>query len=205
MTAHVTYATDFCHDLGPTVVYRRADHPAIHAWVQKLIEGLQFTGQIGLDFIEDERGQIAGIECNPRLTGGFYLLKDNPRAAAAYFDPKMEPIEAARDRSYAFRYLAVLHALSPHEELSRLSRVVPTRFLCTLDECASAGPIRCRGSWARFWPVSFFSVVAVKAKRSAKWSPSTSSGARNRHAANGMSARQRNSGTSLDGRLGCPS
>jgi predicted ATP-grasp superfamily ATP-dependent carboligase len=104
MTAHVTYATDFCHDLGPTVVYRRADHPAIQAWVQKLIEGLQFTGQIGLDFIEDENGQIAGIECNPRLTGGFYLLKDNPRAAAAYFEPTMEPIEAARDRSYAFRY-----------------------------------------------------------------------------------------------------
>lgn len=104
MTGHVTYATDFCHDLGPTVVYRRADHPAIHAWVHKLIQGLQFTGQIGLDFIEDERGQIAGIECNPRLTGGFCLLKDNPRAAAAYFDPKMEPIEAARDRSYAFRY-----------------------------------------------------------------------------------------------------
>ena len=104
LTAHVTYATDFWHDLGPTVVYRRADHPAIHAWVKKLIEGLQFTGQIGLDFIEDENGQIAGIECNPRLTGGFYLLKDNPRAAAAYFEPTMEPIEAARDRSYAFRY-----------------------------------------------------------------------------------------------------
>jgi ATP-grasp domain len=104
ITAHVTYATDFCHDLGPTIVYRRAEHPAVLEWVRKLIEGLRFTGQIGLDFIEDEAGRIAGIECNPRLTGGFYLLKDNLRATQAYFDPAMEPIEAARDRSYAFRY-----------------------------------------------------------------------------------------------------
>jgi len=59
---------------------------------------------MGVDFIEDANGKVAAIECNPRLTGGFYLLKDDPRAAAAYFDHGMQPIEAARDRSYAFRF-----------------------------------------------------------------------------------------------------
>jgi predicted ATP-grasp superfamily ATP-dependent carboligase len=104
ITAHVTYATDFSHSLGPTVVYRRADQPAVFEWVRTLIEALKFTGQMGVDFIEDETGRVAAIECNPRLTGGSYLLKDNPRFPAAYFDPNMEPLEAARDRSYAFRF-----------------------------------------------------------------------------------------------------
>jgi predicted ATP-grasp superfamily ATP-dependent carboligase len=104
LTAHVTYATDFCHDLGPTVVYRHAEQPAIVDWVSKLVAATKYTGQMGVDFIEDANGKVAAIECNPRLTGGFYLLKDDPRAAAAYFDHGMQPIEAARDRSYAFRF-----------------------------------------------------------------------------------------------------
>jgi predicted ATP-grasp superfamily ATP-dependent carboligase len=104
LTAHVTYPTDFNHDLGPTVVYRRAEQPAIVEWIRKLVAATNYTGQMGVDFIEDAAGNVAAIECNPRLTGGFYLLKDNPRAAAAYFEPNMEPIEAAPDRSYAFRF-----------------------------------------------------------------------------------------------------
>ncbi len=40
LTAHVTYATDFSHDLGPTVVYRRADHPAVDEWVRTLVKSL---------------------------------------------------------------------------------------------------------------------------------------------------------------------
>ena len=104
LTAHATYATDFNHDLGPTVVYRRADRPAIVEWVRRLVAATKFTGQIGVDFIEDASGDPAAIECNPRLTGGFYLLKDNPKAAAAYFEPGMDLIEASRSRSYAFRF-----------------------------------------------------------------------------------------------------
>jgi len=104
ITAHATYATDFCHSFGPTVVYRRVEQPAILQWVRTFIEAIQYTGQMGLDFIEDATGRIAAIECNPRLTGGMYLLKDDPRFTAAYFDPQTGPIEATRARSYAFRF-----------------------------------------------------------------------------------------------------
>ena len=104
ITAHATYATDFCHSFGPTVVYRRVEQPAILQWVRTFIEAIQYTGQVGLDFIEDATGRIAAIECNPRLTGGMYLLKDDPRFTAAYFDPQTGPIEASRARSYAFRF-----------------------------------------------------------------------------------------------------
>jgi hypothetical protein len=111
ITAHATYATDFSHSFGPTVVYRRADQPAIFEWVRSFIEALKFTGQIGLDFIEDEKGRVSAIECNPRLTGGLYLLKDDPRFPSAYFDPEMEPLEATRHQSYAFRFWLMLTLL----------------------------------------------------------------------------------------------
>jgi predicted ATP-grasp superfamily ATP-dependent carboligase len=104
ITAHATYATDFCHDFGPTVVYRRVEQPAVAQWVRTFVESVKYTGQVGFDFIEDASGRIAAIECNPRLTGGMYLLKDDPRFAAAYFDPQTRPVEATRARSYAFRF-----------------------------------------------------------------------------------------------------
>jgi ATP-grasp domain len=104
ITAHATYATDFCHDFGPTVVYRRVEHAAVWQWVRTFVDAVQYTGQVGFDFIEDSSGRISAIECNPRLTGGMYLLKDDPRFAEAYFDPATGPIEAIRGRSYTFRF-----------------------------------------------------------------------------------------------------
>ena len=72
--------------------------------MRTFVEAVGYTGQMGLDFIEDASGRIAAIECNPRLTGGMYLLKDDPRFAAAYFDPQTRPVEATRARSYTFRF-----------------------------------------------------------------------------------------------------
>jgi ATP-grasp domain len=104
IAAHATYATDFCHNFGPTVVYRRIEHRAICEWVRTFLDAVKYTGQVGFDFIEDANGRIAAIECNPRLTGGMYLLKDDPRFASAYFDPATGPIDAVRGRSYTFRF-----------------------------------------------------------------------------------------------------
>jgi hypothetical protein len=115
LTAHATYAADFCMNFGPTCVYRRADREAILDWVRSFVQATEYTGQIGLDFIEDSDGNIAAIECNPRLTGGMYLLKDDPRFPAAYLDPQTGPIEATSERSYAFR-MGLLIALSHHTD-----------------------------------------------------------------------------------------
>jgi predicted ATP-grasp superfamily ATP-dependent carboligase len=104
ITAHATYATDFCHDFGPTVVYRRVEQPAVAEWVRTFLSAVQYTGQVGFDFIEDAAGRIAAIECNPRLTGGMYLLKDDARFTAAYLNAETGPIEAVRGRSYTFRF-----------------------------------------------------------------------------------------------------
>ena len=91
------------------------DREAILDWVRSFVQATEYTGQIGLDFIEDSAGNIAAIECNPRLTGGMYLLKDDPRFAAAYLDPQTGPVEATSERSYAFR-MGLLIALSHHTD-----------------------------------------------------------------------------------------
>ena len=91
--------------------------------MRTLVKSLNFTGQLGIDFIEDANGEIAAIECNPRLTGGVYLIKDSPRFADAYLNPAAELLTAARDRSYAFRFWLLFTPL-PHEEFPRFSGVV---------------------------------------------------------------------------------
>ena len=103
ITAHATYAPDFCLRLGPTSVYQHVAQPAVFKWVQSFIAATRYTGQIGIDFMETAGGEISAIECNPRLTGGLYLLKDDPALAAAYLDPNQPIIQASTRRSYAFR------------------------------------------------------------------------------------------------------
>ena len=144
IAAHATYATDFCHNFGPTVVYRRAEQPAVLQWVRTFIDAVKYTGQVGFDFIEDASGRIAAIECNPRLTGGMYLLKDDPRFAAAYLDPTTGPIEADRGTFVHLPILVVLDPVSTHAELPRVGRMVPPVLRRCSRPTNSTGPTRCR-------------------------------------------------------------
>ena len=46
--------------------YEQVDNLAIDQWVQTLVQALNLTGQISLDFIQTEAGTVYPIECNPR-------------------------------------------------------------------------------------------------------------------------------------------
>jgi predicted ATP-grasp superfamily ATP-dependent carboligase len=87
LTAHCAYPSDFTAGLGSTILFRAIDHPAALAWVQKFVAEQQFTGQIAFDFIENARGEIAALECNPRATSGIHLFAGNPDFPAAFLDP----------------------------------------------------------------------------------------------------------------------
>lgn len=58
-------------------IYLKAiNHPAIEAGVQTLTSALAFTGQMGVDFIEEtDSHAIYPIECNPRSTSGIHLFR----------------------------------------------------------------------------------------------------------------------------------
>jgi hypothetical protein len=113
ITAHAAYAAEFSLGMGPTLAYRPLEHPAAFQWVSELIEKFGFTGQMGVDFIEQPSGEIAAIECNPRLTGGAYLLKDDPKFVAAYLNPSTQLIVPDPHRAYVFR-LAMSFNLLKH-------------------------------------------------------------------------------------------
>jgi hypothetical protein len=103
LTAHATYASDMSTGYGPTHCYRPVRHPEIFAWVSKLVEAMNYTGQIGVDFIEDAEGRACATECNPRSTGAMYLMSDDPRFAEAILNPDAELIEPRSNQSRVAR------------------------------------------------------------------------------------------------------
>ena len=72
-------------------------HPgniAIQQWVNQFVEGLNFTGFISFDFVEDAEGNVHAIECNPRATSGAHFVYADDLAKAV-IDPTMTPSDIA--------------------------------------------------------------------------------------------------------------
>jgi len=72
------------------VVFERLDHQAAEAWIAKLVAGLNWSGSIAFDLIEDATGAVHGIECNPRATSGLHFVEATD-LAAAMLDPDNAP------------------------------------------------------------------------------------------------------------------
>jgi hypothetical protein len=87
--AHAAYAGD--RD-GVAISFRRLDHPATHAWVERFVSRIGFTGQIAFDFAERETGEPLALECNPRATSGVHLLAGLGDFPRAFFDAEVGPL-----------------------------------------------------------------------------------------------------------------
>ena len=72
--AQACYQPYFRAGQGSSVYFKAVSKPAILDQVQSLVRGLNYTGQIGFDFIERTDGQIFVLECNPRCTSGAHLI-----------------------------------------------------------------------------------------------------------------------------------
>lgn len=73
---HVAYPVQYTIDGHSCVFFEKAQKPEIMHWVERLVEKINFTGQIAFDFIEDDTGVLYAIECNPRATSGIHLLSE---------------------------------------------------------------------------------------------------------------------------------
>lgn len=91
VTAHGAYPMIYTTGLGPAIAYTPMEHPAAAAWVEKLVAGEAYTGQIGVDFIERTDGALFAIECNPRATSGVHLFAATPGLADLYFEAEPPP------------------------------------------------------------------------------------------------------------------
>lgn len=94
VTAHTTYESNFTAGRTGTVLLSHVSHPSIETWVKTFVEGIQFTGQIAFDFIENSNSGIYAIECNPHANGiPAALLSSHPQFTSAILEPTSECIK----------------------------------------------------------------------------------------------------------------
>ena len=66
--------------------------PEIYNFVTEYVREHNFTGQIAFDFIQDKKGNIYVIECNPRGTSGLHFFKHENNFPNVFSDPSIQLI-----------------------------------------------------------------------------------------------------------------
>jgi predicted ATP-grasp superfamily ATP-dependent carboligase len=84
-----------CESSAFQINYENVDHPAIEAWVRTFVGRLNLTGQVSLDFMQADDGEIYAIECNPRTHSAITMFYNHPDVAEAYLGraPLPAPIQ----------------------------------------------------------------------------------------------------------------
>lgn len=72
--AQVTYQPYFRAGQGSSIYFKTVQKPKIAARIHTFVRQLNYTGQIGFDFIEQRNGEVFVLECNPRCTSGIHLI-----------------------------------------------------------------------------------------------------------------------------------
>ncbi len=82
--AHALYPVNYAIDGHSCLDYAHVEHEGIAHWVRERVNAINYTGQIGFDFIETPAGRLLSIECNPRATSGIMLFEANNRVDRAF-------------------------------------------------------------------------------------------------------------------------
>jgi predicted ATP-grasp superfamily ATP-dependent carboligase len=102
--AHCVYASVHCVGQGSTIYFESVSVPEIEQIVAKIVDGLDYTGQIAFDFIYSE-GRYWPIECNPRATTGTLLFEPQDGLSQAFAPGDAGPVHRPggdRNRMVAF-------------------------------------------------------------------------------------------------------
>lgn len=75
-----------CESSAFQVNYAMVDKPAIRSWVETFVGSLGVTGQLSFDFIENDRGEIFAIECNPRTHSAITMFYDHDGLSEGYLE-----------------------------------------------------------------------------------------------------------------------
>ncbi|MEM7174603.1 MAG: ATP-grasp domain-containing protein [Chlamydiota bacterium] len=86
LSSHVVYPVDFAINQSSSLNFEAIDHSAILDWVERFAKQARFTGQMGIDFIEQPNGKLYAIECNPRGTSGLHLFHSKDQLADIFFN-----------------------------------------------------------------------------------------------------------------------
>jgi glutathione synthase/RimK-type ligase-like ATP-grasp enzyme len=74
VVAHSCYHPKYKAGVGAGIYFEVVENLAILEFCKNIIQKINYTGQIGFDFIYTADGMIYPIECNPRGTSGLHLI-----------------------------------------------------------------------------------------------------------------------------------
>lgn len=126
ITAHTAYRSEFTAGQGATVAFQHVDQPAAFRWVQTFVEAMQFTGQIAFDFVEDAKGQVTALECNPRATSGVHLLASHSCFTDAFLNPTLNCIQPDGPNPSMLSTAMLVYALPEALRQKRFARWLDT-------------------------------------------------------------------------------
>lgn len=86
------YPVDFAINGTSCITFRPVSHTKIFIWIEKCVRELNYTGQIGFDFIEKPNGDLYVVDCNPRATCGLHLFDAKDHIADAFLDKNQSTI-----------------------------------------------------------------------------------------------------------------
>ncbi|THF70314.1 hypothetical protein E7T06_07515 [Deinococcus sp. Arct2-2] len=93
---------------GASVYFQAARHAGIERWIEQFGHATQLSGQLAFDFKEDADGLWA-LECNPRLTSGIHLFRDQPEVSEVYLgQSSAKPLHAQPTTALALKTAMVL-------------------------------------------------------------------------------------------------
>lgn len=101
------YRSNYTWGAGAFIFFKNSNNLNIYNWVEKFIKGERFTGQISFDFIEDKKGDVYAIECNPRTTSGVHLF-NNAKEFVDCFSNKAEKSLIANSEKSAMIGMAMI-------------------------------------------------------------------------------------------------
>ncbi|MXP23658.1 ATP-grasp domain-containing protein [Gordonia sp. HNM0687] len=83
--AHATYPVDYAIGGSSCLNFRSVRHDGIFDWISEFVRDMNFTGQVGFDFIEHPHRGLFCIECNPRATSGIMMFAPEDGVDRAFF------------------------------------------------------------------------------------------------------------------------
>jgi predicted ATP-grasp superfamily ATP-dependent carboligase len=72
--AHACYHPKYRAGLGSGIYFEIEKNDKIKNFIEQVVKKINFTGQIGFDFMINESAEIFVLECNPRATSGIHCL-----------------------------------------------------------------------------------------------------------------------------------
>lgn len=107
---------------GSGIYFVPHEDDRIERFVSHLVGHLRFTGQLGLDLIQDNRGSIWILEGNPRATSGVHLFDATDNLVSALLNTSPELVTSKISRPVSLGFAMPIWGLMHACKSGRLSR-----------------------------------------------------------------------------------